>query len=79
MLGVDEEGGCHGPEIRGSGIMVTGMPFFKKVAGFGDVEALGRSTSGLGSEEEIMGLSVSRLWIKGFFDRRVRTPVDGVD
>lgn len=78
MLADPGEGGCQPPVIRGSGIRVTGMPFFKNVGGFGAVDATEREDREAGREDEIIGLSVRRLWMSGFFDRRVRTPVEVV-
>ena len=72
MLGFEADGGCQGPWIRGSGIMVRGMPFLKNVAGFGAADPRNLDVGDVGSDEEVMGLSVKTLCSKGFFDGVVR-------
>ena len=72
MLGFDAEGGSQGPWTRGSGIMVRGMPFLRKVAGLGVAEPRKRDVGEVGREEEVMGLSVSRLCRRGFLAGVVR-------
>ena len=72
ILGFEADGGCHGPWMRGSGIMVRGIPFLKKVAGFGAAEPRNLDVGDVGSDEDVMGLSVKTLCSKGFFDGVVR-------
>jgi hypothetical protein len=48
--------------------MVRGTPFLRKVAGLGEAEPKNRLAGEVGNEDEIIGLSVSRLWSKGFLD-----------
>ena len=73
-------GGVQG-FLRGSGTIATGMPRFRSVdlvvvgaADINDGMPMAESRAA-GSEDEIMGLFVRRLWISGFFCRLVTIPV----
>lgn len=83
VMGEEGVGGVQG-WVRGSGMMLIGMPRLTKVAGEGvdtgwwEVFSCGCGFWGWvrvgGREEEKTGLSVRRLWIRGLRFRRVPTP-----
>ncbi len=79
LSGADEGvGGVHG-RMFGSGKILMGMPRLTKVAGDG-IEAGCDAVFNVcwqrseGKDEEMTGLSVRRLWIRGFCSLRVPTP-----
>jgi len=69
-----DPGAVHGA-MRGSGIIVTGMPRLKNVECGSDGDLSEAFRRAVGRDDDITDLSVRRLWISGFRFGLVRTPV----